>query len=272
MLKELGWAAEGGVETADDERRRIIPPKSLVSTARRCYRIVSSIDKSIRQPGPPESDPKIESLPKVSAKQADPYRNKPVPPGRYSRKPDHALPPLRLSNTSPTYSDDNFIRNWVNLMPASQRSPSFVPNDFVPPAVPFDMSVRQENPEASVSDRAWQDWASLLGTGYLSNLGVSEADEPGGVGGLTVESDSLNLTAGAGGATYSGTSGSMLENIWASTGDDRGEGLGAPKPVAPADGIRPEGASAKDDAPAMTAPAAAAGAIAETMESEEHSA
>jgi hypothetical protein len=265
LLKELGWAAEGGVETADGERRRVVPPKSLVSTARRCYRIISSIDKSIRQPTAIDSDPKIDNFPKVSAKQADPYRNKPVPPGRYSRKPDHALPPLRLSNTSPTYSDDNFIRNWVNLMPASQRSPTFVPQDFVPPAAPFDMSVRQENPEAGVSDRAWQDWASLLGTGYLSNLGVSGADEPGGIGGLTAESNALNLTAGAGGATYSGTSGSMLENIWASTGDDRREGQGPQEQVVPANGIRPEGASAEDHAPETTAPA-----VAESMDADEH--
>lgn len=231
MLLVLGWKAEGGIETNDEDRRRIHPPKSLLSTARRCYRIISSIDKSIRRPYNNESNPQMDAEHKVTSKQADPYRNMPVPPGRYSRNPDHSLPPLRLSNTSPTYSDDNFIRNWVNLMPPAHRSPTFVPADFTAPVAPFDMSVRQENPEAAVSDKAWQDWASLLGTGYLSNLGVSisDADDDGGAGAGVggVGGGDLNVTSTAAGSTqiHGGHGSSLLgENIWAATGDDRADG------------------------------------------------
>lgn len=223
VLHILGWKAEAGVDTTDEAPRRIIPPKSFVATARRCYRIISSIHKSIKLASSTESKTEADAV-----AEADPMaaatQTTAVPPGRYSRNPDHSLPPLRLPKSSPTYSDDNFIRNWVNLMPPSLRSETFVPPDFVAPATPFDMSVRQENPAAPINDSAWQDWASLLGSGYLSNLGVSTADTDDAEGGVDANGGIFNLTSvvpGLGGLG-AGPGDSLMGDLWASTSNDHG--------------------------------------------------
>ena len=56
-------------------------------------------------------------------------------------------------------------------MQPSFRDENFVPESFSPPSAPFDLATRtlnQRNHDAAASEPAWQNWASLLGTGYLS--------------------------------------------------------------------------------------------------------
>lgn len=219
VLHILGWKAEAGVDTTDEAPRRITPPKSFVATARRCYRIISSIHKSIKPPSSTESKTEADAAAADADPKAAATQTTAVPPGRYSRNPDYSLPPLRLPKSSPTFSDDNFIQNWVNLMPPSLRSETFVPPNFVAPATPFDMSVRHENPAAPINESAWQDWASLLGSGYLSNLGVSTADTNDAEGGVDANGGIFNLTSvvpGLGGLG-AGPGDSLMGDLWALT-------------------------------------------------------
>lgn len=206
VLIELGWDAAEGVTAADDPADVRFPPESVQSTARRCYRILHGIDRAIKTPnvvrdsaeedstaggGPADERRSSAAKSDESTQTARTAGGSAVPPSRYSRKPDPTIPPLRLNGagSSNAFDDDTFVASWVGLMKPSFRDESVVPAGFQPPATPFDLATRtlnhpamahaadQQSQDTSAQSEAhqWQNWASLLGTGYLSNFGAGDS-------------------------------------------------------------------------------------------------
>ncbi|CED85099.1 Zn(2)-C6 fungal-type DNA-binding domain [Phaffia rhodozyma] len=176
-LQELGWRSSDGFNT--NGRQEVFPPNAVIKTARRCYRILCNIEACIKDPWKKEGSIKDKDDQEKhrhsltnSASTSDG-----VAPSRYARNPDLTIPPMRLAGGLPKSDDEAFVASWIGLMKPEIREESYLPEDYEPPHIPFDLSASNQNANPNrrmETSSSCQGWSSLLGTGYLSNFGIND--------------------------------------------------------------------------------------------------